>query len=250
MLTAPSLSVIVPAYNEEARLERTIRAIVAHLRGRFRQAEVIVVDDGSEDRTADVVRDLMREIPEVSLVELGANYGKGRAVRAGVQRARGDFVLFCDADLSVPIEELEKILVAMEQGYQVVIGSRAMPGSEILVRQSPVREWMGKAFNLMVRVLFGLRFRDTQCGFKGLGGEAARSIFSRVRLDGFAFDVEVIVLALRLEYKVAEVPVRWANSPASKVGILRHPPQMIWELLRLRWNCLRGRYDPVGQAEQ
>ena len=232
------LSVIIPAYNEETRLAQSLPQILDYLRQHFVHHEVIVVDDGSTDRTA-----VIAESHGVRVLRLERNSGKGAAVRAGMLAATGDFVLFTDADLSTPITEIEKAFRHIAAGADVVIGSRALPESDVQVHQNFVRELMGKTFNLFVRLIAGLPFPDTQCGFKCFRHFAAQEIFRRASIPGFAFDVEVLVLARLLKLRTVEMPVRWVNSPASKVGMLVHPLQMLRDIVRVRWNEMRGRYN-------
>mgnify|MGYP000468806795 CR=1 FL=1 len=228
------LSVVVPAYNEEKRIGFSLFRIKDYLQSRNLSAEVIVVDDGSTDRTAEVAREIMADYPEFRVISHPVNRGKGAAVRTGALQARGELVLFTDADLSTPIEELEKFLPLSREGYEVVIGSRALPESEIKERQGWLREHLGKGFNLLVRLLVLKGFKDTQCGFKLFWKEAAREIFFRLETEGFAFDVEVLLLARKLGYKIAQVPVVWVNHPESRVRLVRSSLKMLGELIKIR----------------
>jgi dolichyl-phosphate beta-glucosyltransferase len=240
---AEFVSLIVPAYNEEKRLGGSLNTIYSWMRANFERFEITVVDDGSTDRTADVVTDFSERAPEVELLSLRQNSGKGYAVRTGMMSAEGDYVIFTDADLSTPIEEVAKALDLMKQGWDVVIGSRALPESDVQVHQNFLRELMGKTFNRIVRLLSGLPFPDTQCGFKCFTQKAAKDIFSRAVIDGFAFDVEALVLAKKFGYRVTDMPIRWVNSPASKVRIFSSPLQMLREVWRVRVNVARGKYN-------
>jgi dolichyl-phosphate beta-glucosyltransferase len=235
--------VVVPAYNEERRLLTSLPKISGYLRAHFVRHEILVVDDGSTDATAAVVTAFAQDAPAVRLLQLPVNSGKGAAVRAGMLAAAGDLVWLSDADLSTPIEELDNVLRHLRAGVDVVIGSRDLPESQIQRHQNPLRETMGKLFNLIVRLLSGLPYHDTQCGFKCYRRAAARAIFHRARINGFAFDVETLVLARRLGCRTVEMPVRWVNCPQSKVRILRHPAEMVLELLTIRLNEARGRYQ-------
>ena len=235
------LSVVVPAYNEDARLGPTLRTIRAHLKSRINAAgtgngptEIIVVDDGSTDRTGAVAAEALRGRPRDRVLRRGKNRGKGFSVKEGMLAAAGRLILFTDADLSTPITELEKLLAGIRDGHDIVIGSRALPGAEIRRRQRVLRERMGKTFNLFVRGWVLKGFPDTQCGFKLFRREAARDIFSRVRLDGFSFDVEVLFLARRLGYSIGQVPVVWINSPDSKVRLVASSVSMLRDLFRIR----------------
>jgi dolichyl-phosphate beta-glucosyltransferase len=229
-----SLSIVIPAYNEERRLPGTLERIRAHVGGPGYDAEIIVVDDGSRDGTLKTVRKLRDSMPFLRDVSYGANRGKGYAVRAGVAAATKDAILFSDADLSTPIEDLEKLWGWYGRGWDVVIASRALPGSLREKRQPLYRELMGDVFRWLVSLLVVRGFRDTQCGFKLFRASAARRIFERVRTDGFAFDVEVLMRARELGYRTAEVPVVWRDSPASRVRPVRDSARMLLDLLRMR----------------
>jgi dolichyl-phosphate beta-glucosyltransferase len=235
-MTDPALSVVVPALNEEDRLPRTLERIVSHLGPRREGYELVVVDDGSRDRTAE-----RAQAAGATVLRNETTRGKGYAVRRGMLAARGARRLMTDADLSTPIEELDRLCARMDEGHDVVIGSRALPGARIEVHQPWYRENMGRLFNLFVRALAVPGVTDTQCGFKLFSGSAARDVFSSARLDGFSFDVEVLFLARRKGYRIAEVPVVWRNDAASRVslvrGFLAFP-----DLLRIRANDWRGRY--------
>jgi dolichyl-phosphate beta-glucosyltransferase len=229
-----ALSVVIPAYNETARLEPTLRRVIDHCRVHHPAFEIIVVDDGSTDGTPELVERIGAEEHRVKLIALGANRGKGAAVRAGMLAARGREVLFSDADLATPIEELDKLRRRLADGCDIAIGSRAAPGADIRVRQHPMRELMGRTFNLMVRVAALGGIRDTQCGFKLFRRDAAHDLFGHACLDGFAFDVEVLWLA-RGRYQVAEVPVVWSHVDDSKVSPGGDAARMFVDLLRIRW---------------
>ncbi|HRD01561.1 MAG TPA: glycosyltransferase family 2 protein [Candidatus Saccharicenans sp.] len=230
-----SLSIIIPAYNEEKRIGSTLRQIIDCLRVRNSSAEIIVVNDGSTDRTASLARTILTDWPWSKIISFEKNRGKGAAVKEGVLQANGELILVTDADLSTPIEELEKFWPLAAEHYDLIIGSRALPASDIKKRQSWLRETMGKFFNLLVRWLVLPDFKDTQCGFKLFRKEASREIFARIKTTGFAFDVEVLLLARQLGYKIAEVPVVWINSPDSRVRLLGSSVKMLFELLRIRF---------------
>jgi dolichyl-phosphate beta-glucosyltransferase len=228
------LSVVVPAFNEEERLPATLARIRGYLEERAIASEIIVVDDGSSDRTARAAAEALRGRPNDLVLRLAKNRGKGRAVREGVLASKGRFVLYTDADLSTPIGDIEKFFPVMEGGADVVIGSRAHPQAEIQVHQNPLREFLGKTFNVFVRALILQGFRDTQCGFKLFRGDAAREVFRLVRTDGFSFDVEALFIARRLGFRVAEVPVVWCDSRPSKVRLVGSSLRMLGDLLRIR----------------
>ena len=240
----PALSVVVPAYNEERRLGPTLDRIAAFLTSRGEPWELLVVDDGSKDATLDVAREAAARHAGIVLLPHPRNRGKGIAVRTGFVAARGRLVLFSDADLSTPIEDLEKLRAAMErEGADVAIGSRALPGSDVRVKQHRVRQLLGQGFNVLVKAMTGLPHADTQCGFKLFSRERCLPLFLAQRIDGFAFDAELLFLARRAGFRVAEVPVTWVNSPDSRVHVLRDPLLMLKDLVRIRWNAARGRYD-------
>lgn len=247
----PFLSVVIPAYNEERRLPGTLRRIAACLEERDYSFEVIVVDDGSEDGTAEIVEDFMASHSNICLIK-NDHRGKGYAVRTGMLAARGKFVLFSDADLATPMEEVEKLLASLEGGYDIAIGSREDVGAR-RYGEPWYRHLMGRVFNLLVRLIALKGFRDTQCGFKCFRRGVARDLFQRVKLYGAeagqvkggavtGFDVEVLLLARKLGYSVAEVPVEWHYSSDTKVNPLRDPLRMFKDLLRVKINDWRGIY--------
>ncbi|MDX8402672.1 MAG: glycosyltransferase family 2 protein [Mariprofundaceae bacterium] len=227
------LSVVIPAYNEADRLPRTLTDALAwldaHLADDF---EVIVVDDGSTDATASRVQAVSH--PALRLLRQPENRGKGAAVRRGMLEASGDVRLFMDADHSTHIREVTRAFAALDAGADIAIASRQHPDSEIPVRQSWLRERMGKGFNLLMRMTVGIDLPDTQCGFKAFTAEAAERIFPLLRIEGFGFDVEALHLAMRLGFRVAEFPVRWVNDAQSKVRMLSDPARMFAELVRIR----------------
>jgi glycosyltransferase involved in cell wall biosynthesis len=237
----PELSIVIPSYNEELRLPATLSSIAAYIRSCNRPVEVIVVDDGSRDRTIAVGESFRNEIRSLRVISNGQNRGKGYSVRHGMQEATGRVVLFTDADLSAPIEEVEKLLPAM-QANDVAIGSRAVDRSLITVHESPFREFAGIIFNKLVRLILWLPFVDTQCGFKAFRRDSCRILFEQQTIERFGFDPELLYLARHHGLRSVEIPVRWGHSPATKVNMLRDSVQMFLDVFIIRWNSLTGRY--------
>jgi len=237
-----SLSVVIPVYNEGACIQRNLEKIAGYLSSKFSRFEVIVVDDGSTDDTRKKLAEVARQDGQIRIVSFSINHGKGFAVKQGMLKARGGIALFTDADLSTPIEETEKALEELSKGYSLVIASRQHPDSIIFVRQSYARETMGKLFNLIVRTLFRLPFRDTQCGFKCFSQKATKKIFSGARIDDLTFDVEALLIALRRGYLVKEIPICWTNAPTSKVRLIKDSLRIAKELYLIFFNDLKGLY--------
>jgi len=229
-----ALSVVIPAFNEAGRIGRTLAAVRSYLVDLPFASEIIVVDDGSRDATAARAREALAGFAEARILVLPENRGKGAAVKAGVLEARGEMILFSDADLSTPIEELGKLLRPVREGADAAIGSRALPGADIRVRQKGLREGMGKTFNRLVRLLVLRGIPDTQCGFKLFRREPALDVFGETSTCGFCFDVEVLALCAKRGYRVEQVPVVWADSPPSRVRLLRSSAEMIADLFRIR----------------
>jgi glycosyltransferase involved in cell wall biosynthesis len=235
-------SIIIPAYNEGQRLGATLDRVLAHLETCGWKAEVLVVDDGSTDSTAELVREYARRRPAVRLLENPGNRGKGYSVRNGMRQATGDLLLFTDADLSAPIAEAGKLFARIAAGADVAIGSRWLDPALQTARQPFYRQLFGRIFNLLLRLLLGLRFKDTQCGFKAFTRHAAQLIFARQRIERWGFDPELLFLAAKLGLKVEEVPVEWADDPRSKIRPLRDGLRIFSEMLRIRWYGLSGKY--------
>lgn len=234
----PELSIVIPAYDEAQRLGPSLRRVLDYVARREAAAEVLVVDDGSRDGTADVARGFAAE--GVRLLAHGGNRGKGAAVRTGIAASRGGRVLVTDADLSTPIEDLELLEPHLAEA-ELILGSRGLAASRISERQPFYREWMGRTFNLLVRSAGVRGIRDTQCGFKLLDGEVARRLAAELTVERFAYDVELVVLARRHGYRVAEVGVHWADSPASRVHPVYDSLSMLRDLARIRWRHRRRR---------
>jgi dolichyl-phosphate beta-glucosyltransferase len=245
-MSPPELSIVIPAFNEEMRLPVTLAQISAYIRVSNRETEVIVVDDGSSDRTSQVANSLRGEVRQLRVVVNDQNRGKGYSVRRGMLEAQGRIVLFTDADLSAPIDEADKLIAALED-HEVAIGSRALDRRLITLRQSVFRENAGIVFNLIVRAILRLPFVDTQCGFKAFRRGPCEIIFRQQRIERFGFDPELLYLARHHGLRAVEIPVRWAHSPATKVSMLRDSIRMFLDIFLIRWNALRGRY-PRSEA--
>jgi len=243
MAVLAKLSIVIPAYNEEGRLSPTLDRIFSYLDRKPEQpAEVIVVDDGSRDGTAALVESRATCEPRLKLVRNPGNRGKGFSVRHGMAEAQGDWCLMSDADLSAPIEEVQKLIdAAAKATAQVAIGSRALDRSLIGVHQNPFREFSGIVFNRVMRLVTGLPFADTQCGFKLYHRNAVRLIFPRQQLNGFGFDVEDLFIARKLGIHTIEVPVRWNNVEGTKVSLIQ-ALKTFSDLLVIRWHSLTGHY--------
>jgi len=228
-------SVVIPAYNEAGRLGPSLDRILEFLEQWGCSFEVIVVDDGSTDSTASLVEEKRRQHKQLRLIKLPFNQGKGYAVKTGIMEAKGRYILFSDADLSTPIEELPNLFQWIEKGYDIAIASRAYPGAKLEVRQPFHREFMGRVFNFLLRFFLLPNIHDTQCGFKLFRGEVAKELFKRQRLKGFSFDFEVLYIARKSGYKIKEVPVRWRHAPGSKVKVLKNGVSSFLDIFKTRW---------------
>jgi len=236
-------SFIIPAYNESERLRGSLPKVLDYIHQQRLQAEIIVVNDGSTDGTAEVVRDFAARDPEVHLLENPGNRGKGYSVRNGMLHSNSDVLLFTDADLSSPIYEASKLFEALAQGADIAIGSRWLQAGLQTERQPLYRQVYGRLFNLGLRIVLGLTYRDTQCGFKAFTRTAARTIFSRQRVERWGFDPELLFLANKLKLRTVEVPVEWAHDHRSRINPLRDGLNMGVEMLMVRWNDIRGLYE-------
>lgn len=236
----PVVSVVIPAYNEEWRILPTIGAIATHMSSRDEPWELIIADDGSTDSTVALVEDL--RFANLRLLRAEKNAGKGDAVRRGMLAARGEVVLFADADQSTPIEQFDRLNALVRNGYDVVVGSRAADGAEVS-NKSLGRKILSKGLNMVVTTGFGITVSDTQCGFKLFTAEAARNLFSTQVVDGFSFDLEVLYLAHKLGYRTAEAPVEWIDAPGSTVDPAKVSMQFMRDLVRIRANDFRGTYS-------
>jgi dolichyl-phosphate beta-glucosyltransferase len=236
-------SIIIPAYNERQRITESLDRILAHVAKEQWSAEVLVVNDGSRDNTAEIVQEYSKSNKAVRLIENPGNRGKGFSVRNGMLHALGDVLLFTDADLSSPIEEASKLFSAIAGGADVAIGSRWIDSKLQTERQPVYRQFFGRMFNLLLRMILGLKYKDTQCGFKAFTREAATTIFSRQKIDRWGFDPEVLYLARKFGYEIREVPVEWGHDTRSKINPLVDGSKMFVEMLRIRWDDMNGRYD-------
>jgi dolichyl-phosphate beta-glucosyltransferase len=247
----PTYSIVIPAYNESARLGATLEKVLAYVHAQGWDAEIIVVNDGSRDNTADIVRGFAAKDPVLRLVENPGNRGKGYSVRNGMLNARGRVVLFSDADLSSPIEEAPKLFQALDEGADIAIGSRWLRAETQTQRQPLHRQLFGRIFNLILRLTLGLQFTDTQCGFKAFKQPPVQAVFPRQRIERWGFDPEILFLARKLKFKVQEVPVAWAHRDGTSINPLVDGSRMFLEMLRIRWYDLTGKYKadatPTGQ---
>ncbi len=234
------ISVVIPAYNEEERLGPTLKKIGKYLKEHFEEHEIIVVDDGSTDNTREVALKYRRN--RVRVLTNRPNRGKGYSVKRGILDAKHPLILFSDSDLATPIEEVEKFIQHIKKGYDIVIGSRNMKESNIVVKQPLYRQFMGRAFPFLVNLVTFLGFKDTQCGFKLFKKEAGKRIASRQQLDGFSFDVEMLLIAKKLNYKIKEAPVKWVDQEGSTVSPIKNAVKMFKDVLKIRMNSLKGEY--------
>ena len=237
------LSIVIPAYNEEKRIGRTLEEIMSYLKTKGYEYEIIVIDDGSTDSTREIIRKFEGKDSRLRVIENRIGKGKGYSVRRGMLETRGKFALFSDADLSTPIEEIEKLIYWLEDGYDVAIGSRGLKDSRVEIHQSFLREGMGKIFNKIMNLIVFTGFKDTQCGFKCFKRHVVNKVFSKQRINGFAFDVENILIAMQHGFRIKEVPVRWLNSPYSKVSVMRDPVIMLYDLFKIRFNNFTKKYS-------
>jgi dolichyl-phosphate beta-glucosyltransferase len=248
----PTYSIVIPAYNESSRLGATLEKVLGYVHTQGWDCEVIVVNDGSRDDTAEIVRAFAANDPTVHLVENPGNRGKGYSVRNGMLHAQGLIVLFSDADLSSPIEEAPKLFQALESGADIAIGSRWLRAETQTRRQPLHRQLFGRIFNLLLRLTLGLHFADTQCGFKAFKRRAVETIFPMQKIERWGFDPEILFLARKFGFKVKEVPVAWGHSGETRIHPLIDGARMFQEMLRIRWYSLTGKYGsyrrPVAQA--
>lgn len=238
----PKYSIVIPAFNEAGRIPATLRSVVDCIRQRGWSAEVIVVDDGSTDATVQVVRDFAANAPEVRLLQNPGNRGKGYSVRSGLLQALGEVVMFTDADLSAPMEEAEGLFAAIADGADIAIGSRWMDRGRQTHRQPFYRQFFGRCFNAVTRLVMGLHFADTQCGFKAFTRAAAQTVFQLQTIERWGFDPEILFIGLKRGYRIQEVPVSWAHDERTRMSYLKDGMKMLEEIAIVRWNAILGRY--------
>lgn len=241
-LSTPFLSIVIPAHNEEKRLPRTLEQVFDFLASQPYSAEVIVVENGSSDRTWELAQKAQQAHPSLRVLHIEGR-GKGLAIREGVLAAGGEYRFICDADLSMPIQEIVKFLPPHMEGFDLAIGSREAPGA-VRYNEPAYRHWGGRLINLAIRILILPGLQDTQCGFKCFRADAAEHLFGLQTLPGWSFDIEVLYLARRAGMKIREVPIHWYYGSDSKVSAVRDAVKMIGDILRIHLNALRGRYDP------
>ena len=248
MAQYPRYSIVIPAYNESARIPATLESVVAAIRANHWSAEVIVVNDGSRDSTAQLVREFSFHAPEVRLIENPGNRGKGYSVRSGILQALGDVVMFTDADLSAPMEEAERLFAAIAGGADIAIGSRWLEKGRQTHRQPLYRQFFGRCFNAVCRMVMQLPFADTQCGFKAFTRAAAQTVFQLQTIERWGFDPEILFIAIKRGFRIVEVPVSWAHDERTRMSYLKDGMQMLKELALVRWNALTGQYGKRTEA--
>jgi dolichyl-phosphate beta-glucosyltransferase len=236
-------SLVIPAYNESERITASLDKILAYIAQNNWDAEVLVVNDGSRDNTADVIRQYEKRSPIIRLLENPGNRGKGYSVRHGMLQARGDVLIFSDADLSSPIYESAKLIREIENGADVAFGSRWLEADTQTERQSILRQIAGRVYNLLLRAILGLNYKDTQCGLKAFTREAAEKVFTRQKIERWGFDPELLFIAKKFGMKMVEIPVEWAHDDRSKINPVVDGFKMGMEMLKIRWNGITGRYD-------
>ena len=239
----PKYSIIIPAFNESGRIPATLDSVISCVRSHGWDAEVIVVNDGSSDATADVVREIAKSAPELRLIENPGNRGKGYSVKSGILHALGDVVMFTDADLSSPMEEAERLFAAIAAGADIAIGSRWLESTRQTHRQPLYRQFFGRCFNAVTRAIMQLPFADTQCGFKAFTRHAAQTVFQLQTIERWGFDPEILFIALKRGFRVVEVPVSWAHDARTRMSYLRDGMTMLQELVLVRWNAFTGKYN-------
>lgn len=244
----PELSIVIPAYNESARIESALERVTCCVAEQGWNAEILVVDDGSSDETAQIVQRWMQTHPRLHLIQNPGNRGKGYSVRNGLLQAAGDIVMFTDADLSAPMEEAERLIAAIREGADVAIGSRWLDRARQTIHQPLYRQFFGRCFNWITRTVMGLPFKDTQCGFKAFKRSAAQVIFRLQTIERWGFDPEILFIARKLGYQIREVPVTWGHDERSRISYLKDGMKMLQDMAHIRSNSLAGRYDKAIAA--
>jgi len=242
-LERPRISIVIPAFNEGARIGNALRQVLRCVHGRDWHAEILVVNDGSTDRTASIVEEFAQVHPEVRLLNNDRNRGKGFSVRHGELHAVGEIVMFTDADLSAPMEEAELLFAALRQGADIAIGSRWLERNRQTFKQPLYRQFFGRCFNAITRLVMGLPFADTQCGFKAFRRPVAQTIFQLQRIERWGFDPELLFIALKRGYKIQEVPVTWGHDERSRLSYLKDGIKMLEDIAYIRWEAFAGAYD-------
>jgi glycosyltransferase involved in cell wall biosynthesis len=250
-MSYPNYSIVIPAYNEAARIPATLQEVVACVRKQGWSAEVVVVDDGSTDATVEVVRSFAASAPEVRILQNPGNRGKGYSVRSGILQSLGEVVMFTDADLSAPMEEAQGLFDAIANGADIAIGSRWLERTRQTIRQPLYRQLFGRCFNGVTRFVMGLPFADTQCGFKAFTRSAAQTVFQLQTIERWGFDPEILFIALKRGYRIQEIPVSWAHDERTRMSYLKDGMKMLQEIAIVRWNALIGRYSkPVEKIHR
>jgi dolichyl-phosphate beta-glucosyltransferase len=237
------ISIVIPAFNEADNIFDNVKLVLDYCRNNFSQSEIILVNDGSDDGTLEIMNKLAQKHNEIVVIDNIVRKGKGYSLRKAMLRATGSYICFTDADLSAPIWQLNELIFRIEKGFDIAIGSRALQGSNIEAHQPWYRENMGRAFNLLVRLVTSLEFRDTQCGFKVLRKEAVEKAVPMARLDGFCFDAELLYIAKKIGLKTCEIPVIWRHSPGTKVRLFFDSVGMLSELFKIKYNDWTGKYE-------
>jgi dolichyl-phosphate beta-glucosyltransferase len=236
-------SIVIPAYNEKARIGKTLERVLECVHDFGWNAEILVINDGSTDNTADIIQGYAAENPILRLINNPGNHGKGYSVRNGMLQASGEIVMFTDADLSAPMEEAELLFAAIRNGADIAIGSRWLERKRQTIHQPLYRQFFGRCFNAVTRTVMGLPFADTQCGFKASKRQAAQSVFQVQRIERWGFDPEILFIALKRGYSIREVPVTWGHDERSRISYLKDGLKMLEEILYIRWNALTGVYS-------
>ena len=245
----PTYSIVIPAYNEAARIGNALEQVVACVRQCGWSAEVVVVDDGSRDQTAEIVHNFAKDHPEVRLLQNPGNHGKGYSVRNGILHSFGEVVMFTDADLSAPIEEADGLFAAISAGADIAIGSRWLERTRQTIRQPLYRQFFGRCFNGVTRAVMGLPYADTQCGFKAFTRAAAQTVFQLQTIERWGFDPEILFIARKRGYRVDEVAVSWAHDERTRISYIKDGARMLQDIAIVRWNALLGRYYKAGRAD-